>query len=185
MANLGDNEQPQESAPTTTTIETQAKSMALQDANRADIQAHDQQSESISATQEHGVKKNVLSLDGPSIKTKTAKVIHQIRLLVRRREAGAIIGKKGSNIKRLRDSFSKSAFSIPDTGNGPERVVCITSEPKTMAQILTDIAELLLEKSPRKDDQMELKMLIHSWYAGLLIGMGGQSIKRLRNVRYH
>lgn len=109
--------------------------------------------------------------------------IIQIRLLVRRREAGALIGKKGSNIKRLRETFSKSNFSIPDTGNGPERVVCISSDSKTMTLILNDVTKLLLEKSSQRDDQIELKLLIHSWFAGLLIGMGGQSIKKLRNVR--
>lgn len=108
--------------------------------------------------------------------------IIQIRLLVRRREAGALIGKKGFNIKRLRETFSNSNFSIPDTGNGPERIVCISSDSKTIILILNDIAKLFLEKSGAKDEQIELKMLIHSWFAGLLIGMGGQSIKKLRNV---
>lgn len=106
----------------------------------------------------------------------------QVRLLVRRREAGALIGKGGSNIKRLRETFRSSLFSIPDTGNGPERVVCMATDANCIDSILEDVTELLLEKSPENDEQIELKLLIHSSHAGSIIGIGGQSIKRLRNV---
>lgn len=108
----------------------------------------------------------------------------ELRLLVRRREAGALIGKRGANIKRLRETFRNSLFSIPDTGNGPERVVCVVSEPESIEPILADIAGLLVEKSPENDEQVELKLLIHSSHAGSIIGMGGQSIKKLRNVSF-
>lgn len=106
----------------------------------------------------------------------------ELRLLVRRREAGALIGKRGSNIKRLRESFKSSMFNIPDTGNGPERVVCITSNEASVDAILEDLTQLLMEKSPENDEQIELKLLIHSSHAGSIIGIGGQSIKKLRNV---
>lgn len=137
----------------------------------------------------------------------------QLRLLVRRREAGALIGKRGSNIKRLRDSFPASLFSIPDTGNGPERVVCLMTDEQSLVAILSDITGLLLQKlvqirsfdlttttatsttnnnnnnnphhnNPAKHniEQIELKLLIHSSHAGTLIGLAGQTIKRLRNV---
>lgn len=106
----------------------------------------------------------------------------ELRFLVRRREAGALIGKKGSNIKRLRDTFKSSAFSIPDTGNGPERVVCIVTNENSLDSILNDLTELMKEKSPENDEQIEIKLLIHSSHAGSLIGIGGQSIKKLRNV---
>lgn len=108
----------------------------------------------------------------------------ELRLLVRRREAGALIGKRGSNIKRLRESFKSSMFSIPDTGNGPERVVCITTNEGSINAILEDLTRLLMEKSPENDEQIELKLLIHSSHAGSIIGIGGQSIKKLRNVSF-
>lgn len=108
--------------------------------------------------------------------------IIELRFLVRRREAGALIGKRGSNIKRLRETFRSSMFSIPDTGNGPERVVCIATNEKSLDPILTDLTQLLMEKSPENDEQIELKVLIHSSHAGSIIGIGGQSIKKLRNV---
>lgn len=109
----------------------------------------------------------------------------ELRLLVRRREAGALIGKRGSNIKRLRESFKSSIFSIPDTGNGPERVVCIVTNEESINAILEDLTQLLMEKSPENDEQIELKLLIHSSHAGSIIGIGGQSIKKLRNVSFN
>lgn len=106
-----------------------------------------------------------------------------LRLLVRRREAGALIGKRGANIKRLRDTFKGCSLSIPDTGNGPERVVCISADnERSLESILTDLTRLLMEKSPENDEQIEVKLLIHSSHAGSIIGIGGQSIKKLRNV---
>lgn len=106
----------------------------------------------------------------------------ELRFLVRRREAGALIGKRGSNIKRIREAYKSSMFSIPDTGNGPERVVCIGTNESSLDAILCDLTQLLMEKSPENDEQMELKLLIHSSHAGSIIGVGGQSIKKLRNV---
>lgn len=106
----------------------------------------------------------------------------ELRLLVRRREAGALIGRRGANIKRLRETFRHSMFSIPDTGNGPERIVCIVTNDKSLDAILADITQLFVEKSPENDEQIELKLLIHSSHAGSIIGLGGQSIKKLRNV---
>lgn len=110
-----------------------------------------------------------------------------LRLLVRRREAGALIGKQGANIKRMRDQYKSSTFNIPDTGNGPERVVCISADGwQSMASILAEISQLFLDKSaalnPIGEDQVELKQLVNSAYAGSLIGIGGQSIRKLRNV---
>lgn len=106
----------------------------------------------------------------------------ELRFLVRRREAGALIGKRGSNIKRLRDTFRSSMFSVPDTGNGPERVVCIMTDDQSIDPILHNLTQMLMEKSPENDNQIEIKLLIHSSHAGSIIGIGGQSIKKLRNV---
>lgn len=113
---------------------------------------------------------------------KEEELVIELRFLVRRREAGALIGKRGTHIKRLRETFRSSMFSIPDTGNGPERVVCITTNEQSLDSILADFTQLLMEKSPENDDQIELKLLIHSSHAGSLIGIAGQSIKKLRNV---
>lgn len=107
----------------------------------------------------------------------------QIRFLVSRREAGALIGKGGSNIKRLRQTHCSSILNIPDTGNGPERIVSIATDKQSLNPILSDLVRSLLAKSSQRDDQIELKMLIHSGHAGSLIGIGGQAIKKLRNVR--
>lgn len=109
-----------------------------------------------------------------------------VRLLVRRREAGALIGKRGANIKRMRDTYKSATFNIPDTGNGPERIVCIGATSwESIEAILLEIGQLFLDKSSivhLGEEQVELKQLINSAYAGLLIGIGGQSIRKLRNV---
>ena len=149
----------------------------------------------------------------------------EVRLLVRRREAGALIGKRGANIKRLREHFKEATFNIPDTGNGPERVACIaTNSLESLDAILTDVTQLFQEKHQQQhrssqsdrcdqltrrlssstsnsssstssqapktslssnnehEQQIEMKLLINSSHAGLLIGLGGQSIRKLRNV---
>jgi predicted RNA-binding protein YlqC (UPF0109 family) len=131
-----------------------------------------------------------LSLDlsalvSPQKRLMTSRRI-DIRLLVRRREAGALIGKRGANIKRMREQFKDSTFNIPDTGSGPERVVCISAFSwESLEAILMEIGELFLDKScvlHSGEEQVELRLLINSAYAGLLIGVGGQSIRKLRNV---
>jgi len=143
------------------------------------------------ASEEGGDKKEISSTKATSCANQTEKEPFdkpiELRLLVRRREAGALIGKKGSNIKRLRETYRDSAsFSIPDTGNGPERVVSIVSRSwsKSMEPILNELTRLLLVKSPTTsaEEQIELKMLIHSLHAGSIIGLGGQTIKKLRVV---
>lgn len=111
----------------------------------------------------------------------------ELRLLVRRREAGALIGKRGSNIKRLRETYRDSAsLSVADTGNGPERVLCIVARSwrRSLEPILRELSQLMLQKSAASEaaDQIELKMLVHSLHAGSIIGLGGQTIKRLRTV---
>lgn len=136
----------------------------------------------------------------------------ELRLLVRRREAGALIGRRGSNIKRLREKFSSALFTVPDSGNGPERVVSVTGERKQLDQILENLIQLLNDKtygtstkSPtttnsqrqiaksslinndededQQQQQIELKLLVHCSLVGSLIGIGGAAIKKLRTVR--
>lgn len=129
------------------------------------------------------VKKSNCELKG--VNRGLSNVDHtDLRLLVRRSEAGALIGKRGSNIKRLRETFKTSKISIPDTGNGPERIVCLSIDKPDFDNFLTDLTNVLQEKSFEESGQIEIKLLIHSSHAGSLIGIAGQSIKRLRNVSY-
>lgn len=161
---------------TTTTTETIESGNPMEEKEEQKTDTHDEQQKQ---------QADLISLIKQPQQQQPQKPI-ELRLLVRRREAGALIGKRGNNIKRLRDQYKQSSsFSIPDTGNGPERVVCIYSRSwlQSMELILQDLTKLLLEKSPNEDEQtIELKMLIHSLHAGSIIGLGGQSIKKLRTV---
>lgn len=147
----------------------------------ATAETQKEQADDISSISNAELKTNTKRSSSGSNSNSNQRTI-QVRLLVRRREAGALIGKGGNNIRRLRETFRSSIFSVPDTGNGPERVVCLATDSESVDSILDDISQLLLEKSPENDNQIELKLLIHSSHAGSLIGIGGQSIKKLRNV---
>merc|ERR1719334_510941 len=98
---------------------------------------------------------------------------------------GAIIGKSGANIKRLREVF-KAGVTIPDC-NGPERILTVTAELGTALEVLLDILPRTLEgpagsngpADPSTAD-VEARLLIHQSQAGPVIGRSGSKIKELR-----
>merc|ERR1719204_1132511 len=61
----------------------------------------------------------------------------ELRVLLQSKNAGAIIGKGGSNIKRLRTDF-KASVTVPDS-NGPERVLTVSAELGTVLEVLLDV----------------------------------------------
>merc|ERR1719374_506438 len=98
--------------------------------------------------------------------------------------SGAIIGKSGANIKRLREAF-KAGVTIPDC-NGPERILTVTAELGTALEVLLDILPRTLEgpagsvpADPSTAD-VEARLLIHQSQAGPVIGRSGSKIKDLR-----
>merc|ERR1719383_1145916 len=99
--------------------------------------------------------------------------------------SGAIIGKSGANIKRLREAF-KAGVTIPDC-NGPERILTVTAELGTALEVLLDILPRTLEgpagsnvpADPTTAD-VEARLLIHQSQAGPVIGRSGSKIKDLR-----
>merc|ERR1719374_137251 len=91
--------------------------------------------------------------------------------------SGAIIGKSGANIKRLREAF-KAGVTIPDC-NGPERILTVTAELGTALEVLLDILPRTLEgpagsvpADPSTAD-VEARLLIHQSQAGPVIGRSG------------
>lgn len=109
----------------------------------------------------------------------------ELRLLMASKASGAIIGKSGANIKRLREAF-KAGVTIPDC-NGPERVLTVTAELGTALEVLLDILPRTLEgpagtngpADPTGAD-VEARLLIHQSQAGPVIGRAGSKIKDLR-----
>jgi len=109
----------------------------------------------------------------------------ELRLLMASKASGAIIGKSGANIKRLREAF-KAGVTIPDC-NGPERILTVTAELGTALEVLLDILPRTLEgpagsnvpADPTTAD-VEARLLIHQSQAGPVIGRSGSKIKDLR-----
>lgn len=109
----------------------------------------------------------------------------ELRLLMASKASGAIIGKSGANIKRLREAF-KAGVTIPDC-NGPERVLTVTAELGTALEVLLDILPRTLEgpaganaPSDPSSADVEARLLIHQSQAGPVIGRAGSKIKDLR-----
>ncbi|KRZ67605.1 Heterogeneous nuclear ribonucleoprotein K [Trichinella papuae] len=104
----------------------------------------------------------------------------ELRLLIASKSAGAVIGKGGENIKRLRSQYCASV-NIPDSST-PERVLNIScANVATLTDCLSDLI-------PRLDDgksgpqEAEVRMLVHQSQAGAIIGRAGFKIKELRDI---
>lgn len=100
----------------------------------------------------------------------------ELRFLVSSKSAGAVIGKGGDNIKRLRSQFD-ATVTVPDS-QVPERVltiVCVTDNIPALCQEMLPKFE-----DSGSDGKREAKLLVHMSHAGAIIGKGGSKIKELR-----
>ncbi|XP_041334294.1 heterogeneous nuclear ribonucleoprotein K-like [Pyrgilauda ruficollis] len=106
----------------------------------------------------------------------------ELRILLQSKNAGAVIGKGGKNIKALRTDYNASV-SVPDS-SGPERILSISADTETIGEILKKIIPTLEEYQHYKgsDFDCELRLLIHQSLAGGIIGVKGAKIKELREV---
>ncbi|XP_062399584.1 heterogeneous nuclear ribonucleoprotein K [Sardina pilchardus] len=104
----------------------------------------------------------------------------ELRILLQSKNAGAVIGKGGKNIKALRTDYNASV-SVPDS-SGPERILSISADIPTVGEILLKIIPTLEEYQHHKgmDFDCELRLLIHQSLAGSIIGVKGAKIKELR-----
>uniref|UniRef100_W5M2P6 Heterogeneous nuclear ribonucleoprotein K n=1 Tax=Lepisosteus oculatus TaxID=7918 RepID=W5M2P6_LEPOC len=124
----------------------------------------------------------------------------ELRVLLQSKNAGAVIGKGGKNIKALRTDYNASV-SVPDS-SGPERILSISADIETIGEILLKIIPTLEEDdsvSPMGNSHLslcflyanyqhykgidfdcELRLLIHQSLAGGIIGVKGAKIKELR-----
>ncbi|KAF7493348.1 Heterogeneous nuclear ribonucleoprotein K [Sarcoptes scabiei] len=129
----------------------------------------------------------------------------EIRFLVSSRDAGAIIGRGGSNITHLRQTY-ESYVIVPDCLS-PERVLTVVTNvehiPKIIKEILKFIDSTPLQNSQHgsktssnrrgnisrsnyptssssNGNQCEIRLLLHTSHAGGLIGKGGSRITQLR-----
>ncbi|XP_035247694.1 heterogeneous nuclear ribonucleoprotein K-like [Anguilla rostrata] len=104
----------------------------------------------------------------------------ELRILLQSKNAGAVIGKGGKNIKALRTDYSASV-SVPDS-SGPERILSVSADIETIGDILLKIIPTLEEYQHYSgiDFDCELRLLIHQSLAGSIIGVKGAKIKELR-----
>ncbi|KAK6018064.1 KH domain protein [Ostertagia ostertagi] len=102
----------------------------------------------------------------------------ELRVLVSSKCAGAIIGKGGENIKRLRTQF-EGQISVPDS-NSPERVLTMVCASSTIVRIIEDILPRI-EDTQNDRDKFTIRLLVHQSHAGALIGRQGLKIKELRD----
>ncbi|EDL06872.1 mCG121849, isoform CRA_c, partial [Mus musculus] len=120
----------------------------------------------------------------------------ELRILLQSKNAGAVIGKGGKNIKALRTDYNASV----------SRILSISADIETIGEILKKIIPTLEEglqlPSPTATSQLplesdaveclnyqhykgsdfdcELRLLIHQSLAGGIIGVKGAKIKELR-----
>lgn len=99
----------------------------------------------------------------------------EIRLLIPSKIAGAIIGKGGQNIQKLRSEY-KATVAVTDC-QGPERTVTVGSDMESICKIVKE----MLKHFDLRDDEVDLRMMIHQSLAGCVIGKGGSKIKELRD----
>jgi len=137
---------------------------------------HEDDEEDVSRSQEDSSDLKRRRGDGPHI---------ELRLLLASKNAGAIIGKGGSTIKRLRNDF-KASVTVPDSSS-PERILTVGASLGTCCEILLDVIPALEEPASGDyqiykdlDFDCELRLLVHQSQAGCIIGRAGFKIKELR-----
>ncbi|XP_016090764.1 heterogeneous nuclear ribonucleoprotein K isoform X2 [Sinocyclocheilus grahami] len=118
--------------------------------------------------------------DKPHKRSRGSDDMMELRILLQSKNAGAVIGKGGKNIKALRTDYN-ATVSVPDS-SGPERILSVSADIPTVAEILLKVIPTLEEYQHHNgvDFDCELRMLIHQSLAGSIIGVKGAKIKELR-----
>ena len=102
----------------------------------------------------------------------------EARILIPSKMGGAIIGKKGSNIQKLRADHNANV-RIPDAP-GPERIMSISSEDiSTCCQVVEASMPYMFEDEDEDKDR-EIRVLFHQSIVGGIIGKGGSKIQEIR-----
>ncbi|XP_037945964.1 heterogeneous nuclear ribonucleoprotein K-like isoform X2 [Teleopsis dalmanni] len=70
----------------------------------------------------------------------------------------------------------KATVSVDDS-QGPERTILISSDLDSTLQIISEMLKYFEER----DDEVDVRVLIHQSLAGCVIGKGGQKIKEIRD----
>lgn len=111
----------------------------------------------------------------PAMK-RSRKDEEEVRLLIPSKMAGAIIGKGGHNIQKLRSEY-QAQVNVGDC-TGPERVITIGGDMETITKVVKDVMKHLDKAG---ENEYELRILVHQSLAGCVIGRGGTKIKELKD----
>jgi len=102
----------------------------------------------------------------------------EARLLIPSKMGGAVIGKKGSNIQKLRADYNAN-IRIPDAP-GPERIMSISSEDLNVCCQVVEASMPFMFEDEEEDKDKEIRVLFHQSIVGGIIGKGGSKIQEIR-----
>uniref|UniRef100_A0A8C1Q8Q3 Heterogeneous nuclear ribonucleoprotein K n=1 Tax=Cyprinus carpio TaxID=7962 RepID=A0A8C1Q8Q3_CYPCA len=143
---------------------------------------NDPQEEETFSSKESNGKRSAEDMeeDKPHKRSRSSDDMVELRILLQSKNAGAVIGKGGKYIKALRTDYN-ATVSVPDS-SGPERILSISADIPTVAEILLKVIPTLEEYQHHNgvDFDCELRLLIHQSLAGSIIGVKGAKIKELR-----
>ncbi|XP_048390664.1 insulin-like growth factor 2 mRNA-binding protein 2 isoform X6 [Stegostoma tigrinum] len=119
----------------------------------------------------------------PSQQTSEQEVVH---LFIPTQAVGAIIGKKGQQIKQL-SKFAGASIKIapPEGPEANERMVIIIGSPEAQFKAQGRIYGKLKEEnffSPKEEVKLEANIKVPSSTAGRVIGKGGKTVNELQNI---
>uniref|UniRef100_A0A4W4DXX8 Heterogeneous nuclear ribonucleoprotein K n=1 Tax=Electrophorus electricus TaxID=8005 RepID=A0A4W4DXX8_ELEEL len=150
---------------------------------------NDQQEEetTFSSTESNGKRPAQDMDEEPTYKrSRKADDVVELRVLLQSKNAGAVIGKGGKNIKALRTDGRVAPVPCAHANVllfSLSSLPCVTrADIPTVAEILLKIIPTLEEYQHHKgvDFDCELRLLIHQSLAGSIIGVKGAKIKELR-----
>jgi len=131
-----------------------------------------------------------LDLD-ESLKTK----VISIRSLVTSKEAGAIIGKGGKNVKEVRDATGVKAAVSPVVEGVNERILTVTGTLDTIPKAYALFAKYLIDNSniaannpkhhngkPHVVTRTPIHLLVSHLLLGSIIGKNGENIKEIQDT---
>jgi len=106
-----------------------------------------------------------------------------IRLLMQGKEVGSIIGKRGDNIKGIREE-SGARINISD-GTTPERIVTMVGTIETLSKAFGMICQKFeddLKQTCTTIPPITLRLVVPASQCGSIIGKGGAKIKEIRET---
>ncbi|TSL97344.1 Heterogeneous nuclear ribonucleoprotein K [Bagarius yarrelli] len=143
-----------------------------------------QEEETFNSPESNGKRPAQDADDKPAYKrSRKSDDMVELRVLLQSKNAGAVIGKGGKNIKALRtDSQTTTCRLCLIITDALDWILSINADIPTVADILLKIIPTLEEYQHHKgvDFDCELRLLIHQSLAGSIIGVKGAKIKELR-----